>query len=77
MVKGNYMSEISVRVTQEDDWFVALCLDYDVASQGPTLQSALENIREAVSLFLEIASQEEIQRRIDEQGRIHIVSLDD
>ncbi len=71
------MSEISVRVTQEDDWFVALCLDYDVASQGPTLQSALENIREAVSLFLEIASQEEIQRRIDEQGRIHIVSLDD
>ena len=43
------MSAISVRVTQEDDWFVALCLDYDVASQGPTLPIALVNIKEAVS----------------------------
>ncbi len=71
------MPEICVRVTQEDDCFVALCLDYDVVSQGPTEESALDNINEAVAGFLVVASHEEIQRRMDEQGRIHIVSLGD
>jgi predicted RNase H-like HicB family nuclease len=38
---------------REDDDFVAQCLDYEVSSFGATEQEALENLREAVELYLE------------------------
>jgi predicted RNase H-like HicB family nuclease len=40
-------------VHQEDDWFVAQCLEIDVASQGRNIEEALANLREAVELYLE------------------------
>ncbi|RZU51075.1 hypothetical protein EV385_2874 [Krasilnikovia cinnamomea] len=40
-------------VHQEDDWYVARCLELDVASQGETLDAALANLREAVEVFLD------------------------
>lgn len=42
-----------VQVTQEGEWFVAQCLDVDVASQGETRQEALNNLREALELHFE------------------------
>jgi predicted RNase H-like HicB family nuclease len=44
-------------VRQEEDWHVARCLELDVASQGDSLEVALINLREAVELYLEEASQ--------------------
>ena len=38
---------------QEDDWFVAQCLEVDVASQGETEEKALSNLREALELHFE------------------------
>jgi predicted RNase H-like HicB family nuclease len=40
-------------VHQEEDWYVAQCLEVDVASQGRTIEEALANLREAVELYLE------------------------
>jgi predicted RNase H-like HicB family nuclease len=40
-------------VWQEDEWFVAQCLQIDVASQGRTEEEALENLREALELHFE------------------------
>lgn len=40
-------------VWQENEWFVAQCLEIDVASQGRTEQEALENLTEALELYLE------------------------
>ncbi len=37
-------------VWQEDKWFIARCLEVDVASQGKTEKKALENLREALTL---------------------------
>lgn len=37
-------------VWQEGEWFVAQCLDVDVASQGETEKEALENLRDALQL---------------------------
>lgn len=37
----------------EDNDFVAQCLDYDISSFGATKEEALENLREAVELYLE------------------------
>ncbi|MFI9388678.1 type II toxin-antitoxin system HicB family antitoxin [Kutzneria sp. NPDC052558] len=44
---------LTAAVHQEEDWYVAQCLEVDVASQGPTIQEALANLAEAVGLYLE------------------------
>ena len=48
---------MSVRVTtviqQEDDWYVAKCLENNVASQGRTLDEAMGNLKEALELYFE------------------------
>lgn len=43
---------LTAAVHQEDDWYVAQCLEVDVASQGQTIQEALKNLAEAVELYL-------------------------
>ena len=40
-------------VLQEDQWFVAQCLEVDVASQGTAEENALDNLREALELHFE------------------------
>ena len=37
-------------VWQEEEWFIAQCLEVDVASQGATEEEALENLSEALEL---------------------------
>ena len=49
---------------KEGQEYVALCPELDVASQGETVERALSNLREAVELFLECASPEEVKRRL-------------
>ena len=34
-------------------WYVAKCLDNNVASQGKTIEEALQNLREALELYLQ------------------------
>ena len=43
----------SASVWQEGAWYVAQCLDVDVASQGRTEDEALANLREALELHFE------------------------
>ncbi len=43
----------SAVVWREGKWFVAQCLEVDVASQGRTKEEALANLKEAVELFFE------------------------
>jgi hypothetical protein len=38
---------------QEGAWFVAQCLEVDVASQGETPEMALSNLKEALELHFE------------------------
>ena len=40
-------------VWREGDWYVAQCLEVDVASQGATKEQALANLREALDLHFE------------------------
>lgn len=47
---------LTAAVHQEEDWYVAQCLELDVASQGRTVEEALANLREAVSLSLSTRS---------------------
>jgi predicted RNase H-like HicB family nuclease len=47
------MKEYPVIVTREGAWYVALNPDTGVASQGASVENALENLEEALSLYLE------------------------
>ena len=50
-------------VEREGTGYVALCPEVDVASQGDTVAEARANLEEAVTLFFESASPQEIERR--------------
>lgn len=43
----------TARIFQEDNWFVAQCLEVDVTSQGETETEALINLQEALELHFE------------------------
>lgn len=40
-------------ITPELPWFVARCLEVEVASQGSSVEEALANLREALELYFE------------------------
>ncbi len=54
-------------IQRESRGFVALCPELDIASQGDSIESARENLREALELFFECASPDEIQQRWSEE----------
>jgi len=39
-------------VRREDQWYVAQCPEVGTASQGQTIEEAIENLREATELYL-------------------------
>ena len=43
----------NVMIQKEEEWYVAKCLDNNVASQGKTIEEALKNLREALELYLQ------------------------
>ena len=51
-------------VEKEGDGYVSLCPEVAVASQGNTIEEAMVNLKEAVELFLECASPEEVADRL-------------
>ena len=51
-------------IEPEDDGFVALCPELDIASQGNSIEAARTNLQEALELFFETASAEEIKQRL-------------
>ena len=50
-------------IEREDDGFVSLCPELDVASQGSSIEEARANLVEALTLFFETAHPSEIAKR--------------
>ncbi|MGD0000669.1 MAG: type II toxin-antitoxin system HicB family antitoxin [Bryobacteraceae bacterium] len=50
-------------IEREDDGFVSLCPDLDIASQGSSIEEARANLVEALTLFFETADPSEVSRR--------------
>jgi len=46
---------LTAAITHEAPWYVARCLEVEVASQGETVEEALGNLREALELYFEDA----------------------
>ena len=56
------MQRLTAIIEREGDGYVALCPELDIASQGDSVESARHNLSEAVDLFFECASPEEVTR---------------
>jgi len=61
------VQQLTAIIEREGDGYVGLCPEFDIASQGDTIEAARNNLREAVELFLETADETEILRRRREE----------
>jgi predicted RNase H-like HicB family nuclease len=61
-------------IEREDDGFVSLCPELDIASQGSTIEEARANLIEALTLFFETASPSEVARRL--HGEIFVTQVE-
>ncbi len=63
-------------IEKEDNMFVGLCPELDIASQGYTIEETKANLKEAVELFFECASPEEIKTRLHNEIFISPLEVD-
>ena len=61
-------------IEREDDGYVALCPQLDVASQGDTIEEARKNLIEAVELFFETADPSEVEGRL--HGEVYVTPIE-
>ena len=43
----------NVIIQKEENWYVAKCIDNNVASQGKTIEEAMTNLKEAIELYIQ------------------------
>jgi predicted RNase H-like HicB family nuclease len=66
--------KLTALIECEGDGYVSFCPELDIASQGDTIESARDNLREALELFFETASPGEIKQRL--HGEVFITQVE-
>ena len=61
-------------IERDGDGYVSLCPELDVASQGDSVEQARANLLEALELFFEAASPEEVSRRLS--GEVFVTQVE-
>lgn len=65
---------LTVTIWREEDGYVSLCPELDIASQGDTVEEARTNLQEAVDLFFETADASEVAERL--KPEMYVTSLE-
>ena len=68
------LRRLTALIAREGDGYVSLCPELDVASQGDTVEEARENLSEALELFFEVASPEEVGQRL--KGEMYVTPVE-
>lgn len=58
------LHRLTAIIEKEGGGYVSLCPELDIASQGNSVEQARDNLKEALELFFETASPEEIKQRL-------------
>jgi predicted RNase H-like HicB family nuclease len=58
------MQQFTALIEREENGYVSLCPELDIASQGNTVEEARNNLIEAIELFFEVADPAEIASRL-------------
>ena len=64
----------TIIIKKEEEWLVATCLENNIASQGKTIDEAIENLKEAISLYYENEPKE--KTILSKKEQIYITSLE-
>lgn len=59
--------QLTAIIEREGSGYVALCPEVDVVSQGDSVGEARANLIEALELFFECASEEEVRQRLHDE----------
>ncbi len=65
---------LTALIEREDDIFVSLCPELDIASQGATIEEAHANLKEALTLFFKSAHPSEVAERL--RGEVFVTSVE-
>ena len=65
---------LTATIWREEDGYVSICSELDIASQGDTVEEARSNLKEPVELFFETAHPNEIAQRLSSE--IYITPLE-
>ena len=68
------LQRMTAIIEREDDGFVSLCPELDIASQGSAIEEARANLIEALTLFFETASPSEVARRL--HGEVFVTQVE-
>lgn len=68
------MVKLTAIIEAEGDSYVSLCPELDIASQGESIAQARDNLCEALELFFETASPEEIKERL--RSEVYITQVE-
>ena len=66
--------KLTAIIEREGDGYVSLCPEFDIASQGGSVEEARDNLREALELFFEVASPEEVKQGL--HGEIFVTQVE-
>lgn len=58
---------LTATIWRENDGYVSLCSELDIASQGDSVENARNNLREAVEVFFEAAPPNENADRLNSE----------
>lgn len=70
-----HREQFTAIIEREDDGYVALCPELDIASQGNHVEEACKNLQEAIELFFECADETEIEHRL-RSGEVFVTRLE-
>ena len=66
--------KLTAIIEREGVGYVSLCPELDIASQGRSVEESRDNLREALELFFEAASPEEVKQRL--HGEIFVTQVE-
>ena len=67
--------KLTAIIEKEGEGYAALCPELDIASQGNTVEESRKNLEEALSLFFECASPQEVEERLAQEVYITPVEV--
>jgi predicted RNase H-like HicB family nuclease len=66
--------KLTAIIEREGNGYVSLCPELDIASQGDSVEQARDNLKEALELFFETASPEEVKQRL--HGEVFVTQVE-
>jgi len=68
------LKQLTAIIEREGEGYVSFCPELDIASQGDTIEEARMNLCEALELFFETASPQEVQTRL--HGEVYVTQVE-